>query len=158
MLYWKVRAEGSTVVGNPHVGGGEEHPPAQDSQLLPPGAGTPCTRALRNAFTFSQYYSLKLKIKTYFVLGFVTILALLILNTSGNTGMDCWAPKPRFEFRLNSPEVSFFHLSRSLELCTHILLSWSCPGSPRGWGSSLGHCPPLQASHPAFVQRKLPEP
>lgn len=57
-----------------------------------PGAGTstgaPCPWALRNAFTFSQYYSLTIKIKTCFVLGFVTILALFILNTSGTTGMD----------------------------------------------------------------------
>lgn len=36
MLYWKFLAEGSTVVGNPHLGGGEEHPPARDPQLLPP--------------------------------------------------------------------------------------------------------------------------
>lgn len=36
MLYWKFLAEGSTVVGNPRLGGGEENPPAQDPQLLPP--------------------------------------------------------------------------------------------------------------------------
>lgn len=36
MLYWKFLAEGSTVAGNPRLGGGEENPPVQDPQLLPP--------------------------------------------------------------------------------------------------------------------------
>lgn len=97
-----------------------ENPPARDPQLLAHPLGHLAPWGLRNAFTFSQYYSLTIKIKMYFVLGFVTILALFILNTSGNTGMDCWDPE--LHFWLNSPEVSFFHLSRSLELCTHILL------------------------------------
>lgn len=89
MLYWKFLAEGSTVVGNPHLGGGEENPPTRDPQLLAHPLGHLAPWGLRNAFTFSQYYSLTIKIKMYFVLGFVTILALFILNTSGNTGMDC---------------------------------------------------------------------
>lgn len=36
------------------------------------------TWALGNASTFPQNYSLKIKTKTYFVLGFVTILALSV--------------------------------------------------------------------------------
>lgn len=145
MLYWKFLAEGSTVVGNPRLAGGEENPPARDPQLLPPQGwhirwGT-LPWGLRNAFTFSLYYSLTIKIKTYFVLGFVTILALFVLNTSGNMGTDCWEPEPRFW--LNSPEVSFFPVSRSLELCTHTLLSQNCPGSPRGWGQLPGALPTL---------------
>lgn len=140
MLYWRFLAEGSTVVGNPRLAGGEENPPARDPQLLPPQGWGTLPWGLRTAFTFSLYYSLTIKIKTYFVLGFVTILALFIL-TSGNTGMDCWEPEPRFW--LNSPEVSFFPLSRSLELCTHTPLSQNCPGSPRGWGQLPGALPTL---------------
>lgn len=125
-----------------------------------PGAGAsteaPCTRGLRNAFTFSQYYSLKIKIKNYFVLGFVTILALSVLNTSGNVGMDCWDPETHFW--LNSPQVSFIHLQVTGALHTYPAFV-ELPWFPAGLGAAPSDTAcPLPAFHFASVQRKLPEP
>lgn len=107
--------------------------PEASAAAAPGLACPPRHLGLRNAFVFSQYYSLKIKIKTYFVLGFVTILALFILNISGNIGMGFLGPRAAFLVEFTR---GVFHPS----LCTHILLSWNCPSSPRGWGQL---CPAL---------------
>lgn len=149
MLYWKFLAEGGTVVGNPGLGGGEENPPARDTST-----GAPCPQGLRNAFTFSRYYSLTIKIKTNFVLGFVTILALFILSTSGNGLL-----RPRAAFLVELTRGVFLpSLQVAGALHTHPAIV-ELPWFPTRLGAApWGTAHPLPASHLAFVQRKLPEP